>query len=223
MNPIGIRESGLLCDNPNCDWVDETIKLHEMKNWVNHPCPKCGDNVLTESDYANVETVLMAVNLAKTMSEEDVTKFMESSGGDLEEFNTSLNSLMSLTINTKGTISMELKDTGLKSLTFEKDPDSRWYIVLPEWEYDRSALEMVAGADILLDIIAQGENLVRVTVGQSPFDNFIYELDKVEETPEVGGAIYKVNGGTIIDMDIWLCDVTRFVYEGELPEKLFMR
>ena len=42
---------GLKCDNPNCDWKDDNIQAKEYPQWVGKPCPKCGQNVLTEADY----------------------------------------------------------------------------------------------------------------------------------------------------------------------------
>ena len=72
-NNIDIENhGGLICDNTKCDWKDETIGIVEYKDWLNKPCPKCGDNLLTEEDYKNVETVLKAVELINQMSEEDI-------------------------------------------------------------------------------------------------------------------------------------------------------
>jgi phage FluMu protein Com len=42
---------GLKCDNPKCDWINETIPDEEFENWLNKPCPKCGENVLTDEDF----------------------------------------------------------------------------------------------------------------------------------------------------------------------------
>lgn len=41
-------------------------------------------------------------------------------------------------------------------ITFERDPDQRWYAVVPLWEGERDALEMVAGADVMLGILSKG-------------------------------------------------------------------
>ena len=41
----------------------------------------------------------------------------------------------------------------MKNLKFKKEEDNKWYIDLTEWTGDKADLEMVAGADILLDIL----------------------------------------------------------------------
>lgn len=40
----------------------------------------------------------------------------------------------------------------MKYLKFEKDTSNRWYLILPEWKGDKSDLEMVCGADAMLDV-----------------------------------------------------------------------
>ncbi|MFN4885339.1 MAG: DUF6717 family protein, partial [Bacteroidota bacterium] len=39
----------------------------------------------------------------------------------------------------------------------------RWYIDLPEWSGPRANLEMVAGADTMLDVFAQDHERINVT------------------------------------------------------------
>ena len=46
-----ISGSGLKCDNPNCDYVDPNIPFEEYGNYVNYPCPKCGQPLLTPQAY----------------------------------------------------------------------------------------------------------------------------------------------------------------------------
>jgi hypothetical protein len=40
----------------------------------------------------------------------------------------------------------------MKTFKFEKEKDNRWYIILPEWTGEKEELEMVCGADSMLDI-----------------------------------------------------------------------
>ena len=58
---IEIKESGLVCDNPKCDWKDETINYDSYKEWIDKPCPKCGENLLTKDDYKRAEEVRLAI------------------------------------------------------------------------------------------------------------------------------------------------------------------
>jgi hypothetical protein len=71
---IEITGSGLKCDNLSCDWVDETILLSEYEKWLNAPCPKCGENVLTEEDFKNSQDLLKVVSLINSFSPEDLAE-----------------------------------------------------------------------------------------------------------------------------------------------------
>lgn len=64
-------ECGLKCDNPNCDWEDMSIKQGEYESWINKPCPKCGENVLTQDDYLRAVIVRMMASVINSMSPED--------------------------------------------------------------------------------------------------------------------------------------------------------
>lgn len=43
---------GIKCDN--CDYKNEDVKLEEYEKWLNKPCPKCGNNLLTQEDLDSV-------------------------------------------------------------------------------------------------------------------------------------------------------------------------
>ena len=62
------------CDNPNCDYEVE-IPFATYPEWINKPCPKCGENLLTENDYKNAELVRVSVAYLNSMSEEDFKDF----------------------------------------------------------------------------------------------------------------------------------------------------
>jgi hypothetical protein len=40
---------GIKCDN--CDYADMEVPFSDYTNWINKPCPKCGENLLTQQDY----------------------------------------------------------------------------------------------------------------------------------------------------------------------------
>lgn len=56
---------GIKCDNPNCDYNDMTVRVENYDKWLNKPCPKCGENLLTEKDY---ESVKMLMSFAESMN-----------------------------------------------------------------------------------------------------------------------------------------------------------
>lgn len=72
MNP----QCGIGCDNKFCDYVDASVKVNELKDWLNKPCPKCGSNLLTEKDYAQSQLMLKAMKLAQKMTPEQQQKIM---------------------------------------------------------------------------------------------------------------------------------------------------
>lgn len=101
---------------------------------------------------------------------------------------------------------------------FNKEADGRWYVDLPNWSGPKEDLEMVSGADTMLDILAQGDGSVELAISRSAFDGFRFELAFSHE--EGGGAWYSLSSDHH-NFDVWLCHVTLFVYGG-FPVKLFI-
>ena len=94
---------------------------------------------------------------------------------------------------------------------FYKEETGRWYVDLPEWPGEKEALEMVMGADVMLDIFAQGENNIKILLSETD-KQLPYNLRYIRETPEYGeGALYEIE---LIGkhFEVWLCDVTKFVF-----------
>lgn len=54
---------GIKCDNPECDYINPDVKFEDYKQWLNKPCPKCGCNLLTETDYMNVKLLAKIVGV----------------------------------------------------------------------------------------------------------------------------------------------------------------
>ena len=105
---------------------------------------------------------------------------------------------------------------------FELD-GKRWYVVLPEWEGDRDELEMVAGADVMLDILADGNQTVTLELSVEPKPCY---LTLFFDREDGGGGWYKLETNTTHSVfnalrEIWLCHVTKFVF-GELPPRIFI-
>lgn len=59
---VNLVGGGLKCDNPQCDYIDMSVKIEDYKDWVNKPCPLCGSNLLTEQDFASVLAIITMVN-----------------------------------------------------------------------------------------------------------------------------------------------------------------
>lgn len=119
-------------------------------------------------------------------------------------------------------------------LTFNKEESNKWFIVLPEWEGDKWELEMVAGADIMCDVLSNGNNVLTIDLQLEPTEGYdkltllsicrddLWQFDS-QGYPE-SGAFYQVETlkGLEYNKSIWLCDVTLFVL-GSFPEILYLK
>jgi hypothetical protein len=108
-------------------------------------------------------------------------------------------------------------------LTFEKENNNNWYVVLPEWKGSHDDLQMVLGADTLLDFIKDDDNrFVKLDVSLEAIDG--YNHLKLKEEPDFGGGIYLLNtlNGKDFDHELWLCDVILFIY-GYVPENIYFK
>ncbi len=116
----------------------------------------------------------------------------------------------------------------MRTFKFYKTEVGRWYVDLPEWEGSVDELEMVAGADLFLEILSDGEQTVNVVLSTVPFEGAdILEFQTLGnlESWELGeGAWYKMVSYVGIDYELklWLCDVTKFVFGG-FPNKIYFQ
>jgi hypothetical protein len=102
-----------------------------------------------------------------------------------------------------------------------------WYIDLPEYLAGGGAkgdLQMVDGADTMLDLISKGKNSVVLQIDTEPFEGADMLVLTEKCTPGIGGAYYFMASfeDRKVDQRMWLCRVTEFVFGG-LPEKIFVR
>lgn len=115
---LQLEATGLQCDNPKCDWVDASIKMDDYKDWLNKPCPKCGQNVLTEEDHVNAQILVAVTKMAQSLPLKDLVALGKSLGVEdiknnpmfkgakgLEHLDNS--ELVSMTITTHGEIKVE--------------------------------------------------------------------------------------------------------------------
>lgn len=103
----------------------------------------------------------------------------------------------------------------------------RWFIDLPEFLAQggsKGDLEMVSGADTLLDMIAGGTDEVTLQIHTEPFANADELLLTELCDPILGGGYYSLKQfeGKEVNKDLWLCDVTRFVF-GDIPKKIYIK
>lgn len=106
----------------------------------------------------------------------------------------------------------------MNNYKFYKDPDNRWYVDLPSWidkGGEKADLEMIRNADVFLDILAQGDDTVNVTLSSTQFPDaeYIKLTDLNPEYPDVG-AYYELKKykGQKYNLSMWLCNVTLHVF-----------
>jgi len=104
--------------------------------------------------------------------------------------------------------------------------DGKWYIDLPVYLYQggrKGDLQMVEGADTMLDIISGHKDEVALALDRNKFEG----ADKIELIercdPLMGGGYYLLDSfqGKQYNHKMWLCAVTEFVF-GDLPNEIFV-
>lgn len=105
--------------------------------------------------------------------------------------------------------------------------DKEWYVDLPEYiEQGGSVadLQMVEGADKMLDMMAEKEDAIFLKISKEPFEgaDMLTLVEKCD--PYVGGGYYfmKEYKGEEINQTMWLCQVTEFAL-GDIPQQIFIR
>ncbi len=76
---IETTHSGIKCDNPNCSYTDETATFETYRNYLDKPCPNCGENLLTEDDFNRAEAIRLTVDLINSVPKE----FLEELSGEI--------------------------------------------------------------------------------------------------------------------------------------------
>jgi len=90
----------------------------------------------------------------------------------------------------------------METFKFEKESDNKWYVVLPEWEGEHWELEMVMGADTMLDILAQGESEVYASLSLEPIDNAICLEERFRHENHKRGAVMKAEALSKVDYSL---------------------
>lgn len=93
---LELKIQGIKCDNPNCDFVDESVKAEDYDKWLNKPCHKCGTILLTKADMTTTKILMGMVKVANKIlpKRKDDEKVVE---GDIK-------------MNGTGKVDFEIKD-----------------------------------------------------------------------------------------------------------------
>jgi hypothetical protein len=114
----------------------------------------------------------------------------------------------------------------MKKYKFIKEGQA-WYIDLPEFLEaggSKGDLQMVEGADTMLDLISEDAKEVSLVLDREPFPGSD-ELTLIERCdPAIGGGYYNLQTfeGKEFNKTMWLCAVTEYVF-GDLPDMIFIK
>jgi len=110
-----------------------------------------------------------------------------------------------------------------KEYRFYKTENDEWYIDLPQYIEaggKQTDLQMVAGADHLLEILSNFTNEVYLYLDTTYFAGS-FGLDRVDCDEIENGSIYEtVNHPQFGNMQFWLCDVTKYIF-GNFPNTIY--
>lgn len=113
----------------------------------------------------------------------------------------------------------------MKSYDFYKDGwTDYWYVDIPNWAGEKADLQMVEGADTMLELMSQGDRRFRVSFSTQKEMGFD-KLEFVRETPEYEeGALYNLKTfcGIDYELSVWLCNVTKWVF-GNFPNEIYVK
>lgn len=102
-------------------------------------------------------------------------------------------------------------------MKFYKEQDNRWYAYIPTFEGDKSELEMVLGADTLLDMLCDNNSSeVDLEISLTEMED-CFELNLVRLGGTEGGGYYYSEDFKI---ELWLCPVVEFVFN-HIPTQIY--
>ena len=111
-----------------------------------------------------------------------------------------------------------------RTFRFYKTDEQKWYVDLPEWTKSTVDLEMVEGADTMLDKVSENNTECYLEMSDEPFDGsevirLVNDLSK-----SVGGGDYIMERykGEFVNHQMWLCAVVETVF-GEIPRIIFIK
>ena len=113
-------------------------------------------------------------------------------------------------------------------LQFNKEKNGCWYVDFPHWPFSHDNLAMVSGADKMLELLSDGDLLVKVSViptnKQQQHEGYI-ELRQTEHSL-LGGSTYQVMYEQFVNRfkrdTLWICPVTLFVL-GRYPKYIYVK
>lgn len=106
---------------------------------------------------------------------------------------------------------------------FYKDQKNAWYVDLPDWNGSKAELEMVQGADTMLDKVSGNTVEVTLKMSDQTFDGAELLILQCARTTDAGGGgdyLLERYQAEEINYKLWLCEVVEWVFK-DLPETIY--
>ena len=107
---------------------------------------------------------------------------------------------------------------------FYKDDDNRWFVDLPKFIAeggDKADLEMIAGADEMLDLLSHNGNEIMLHISETKKDCRL-ELQLLKAYDGLEGSDYMaISEEKNKTFQIWLCSMVLYVF-GYYPKNLYI-
>jgi hypothetical protein len=102
-----------------------------------------------------------------------------------------------------------------------------WHVRLPKGKKkgkEQSHVDMLDGADSMLNLLAEGKTEVTLTLNTEPFENaeVLELLSPCKPFLEGGYYLLREHDGKEINYEMWISDVTQFAF-GDIPEKFYVK
>jgi hypothetical protein len=112
-----------------------------------------------------------------------------------------------------------------QTFRFYKTHNKRWYIDIPGWTGSIAELEMVEGADTMLDTVSNHTKECFLKMSDESFHRaevLKLEHERIQNHGGGGDYILETYESETINHKIWLCEVTRHLFNG-LPHNIFFK
>ncbi|MDN3587849.1 hypothetical protein QWY86_14295 [Pedobacter aquatilis] len=112
-----------------------------------------------------------------------------------------------------------------RAIRFYKNAKGEWYADIPEWAGDPADLQMVEGADELLDWISKSSNGCKIIWADSHMadaERLVLVYAREENLGGGGDYLLEHFKGNLVNHKLWLCYVTEFVFKA-LPETIYFK
>lgn len=115
----------------------------------------------------------------------------------------------------------------MRTYRFYKE-NEKWFIELPKFPFNKAWLEMVLGADLLLDKISDGKKEITLGISGRSFMNWDNVVERKQYLGIMKGALYSPVYKHIETKEfdsknlLWLCPVTLWVFLW-YPKKIYYK